>query len=634
MMAALLRVGPNRHVTWFIALGVLAAGAAMPQVRQGRYEHERRQRAILNWEIRGPVVRGRNAAVSAGTPLVTQAAMRVLHAGGNAVDAGVAALLAGGVTEFSHYGFGGEAPLLIRTRDGVVHSIPGVGRAPALMTLEFFRNLAPNAALEAEAVQRDHKTGDIPSYGTLPALVPSMVDAALLSLQRFGTLTFQEVSKTAIELAEGHPIDRVRAASIAEASTFLDLFPTSRRVFAPGDQMLRPGDVLRQTDLARTIRSMVRAEAEAATRGASREQAIEAVRDHFYRGPVAREIAAFVEDSGGLLRYEDFASFRLEVERPLSTTFRGHEIYKAGFWTQGAVMLQALNILEEYDLEGMGWNTSAYIHRLVEALKLAFADRDAWYADPDVADVPAELVTKEYAAKRRLLINPRRASAAFRPGSFGGRSPMHPSWINRPARLLPDSVLSKDTTSINIATKDGMLFSASPSGAWMPSVIAGKTGIPLTQRGHSFLTIERHPNVVAPGKRPRITLTPTLVTRKGEPYMALSTPGGDQQEQSLLQVLLAAMLFRFNPQSAIEAPRFQSKHLVSSFDDHAMEPNVLLLDERMPRFVIEELMEFGHLVERRSRRDSGSAPTAVGVRPNGVIEAGADPYHHRYAAGF
>ena len=292
-----------------------------------------------------------------------------------------------------------------------------------------------------------------------------------------------------------------------------------------------------------------------------------------------------------------------------------------------------MNILEGYDLEALGWNTPAYIHHLVESLKLAFADRDAWYADPKFVSVPAELLSKEYASTRRALINPRRASTEFRPGTFGRRKPMHPSRHAR-RRPLPDALAAKDTTSINIATADGMLFAASPSGAWMPAVIAGRTGIPLTQRGHSFLTVRDHPNVVEPGKRPRITLTPTLVTRRGQPFMALSTPGGDQQEQALLQVLLAAVVFNFNPQAAVEAPRFQSKHLVSSFDDHAMEPNALLLDERMPSFVFEELAALGHQVELRRARNSGSAPTAVKLLRNGVIEAGADPYAFRYAAGW
>lgn len=379
---------------------------------------------------------------------------------------------------------------------------------------------------------------------------------------------------------------------------------------------------------------MAGAERAALEQGKSREAAVQAVRDYFYRGPIARQMAEFVEDSGGLLRYADFAEFRLEVEEPLATEFLGYEVYKSDFWTQGAVLLQALNILEGYDLAGMGWNTPAYLHHLVEALKLAFADRDTWYADPAFFDVPGELLSKSYASVRRELIEPMQASSAFRPGSFNGRRSFHPSQHPGPMRPLPDKLASNDTTSVNIATADGMMFSASPSGAWMPAVIAAGTGIPLTQRGHSFLTIAGHPNVVEPGKRPRITLTPTLVTRKGTPFMALSTPGGDQQEQALLQVLLAVLLFNFNAQAAVEAPRFQSKHLVSSFDDHAMEPNVLLLDERMPSFVVEEMAARGHAVELRSRRNSGSAPTAIRVRPGGVIEAGADPYARRYAAAW
>ena len=626
-------MGRKRHIALVAALGLLATCAAFGQGRRQLSDKQRRQREILRWELFRPVVRGQHAAVSAGTPAVTQVTMRVLQSGGNAVDAGVAALLAGAVTEFSHFGFGGEAPLLIRTPDGRVHSIAGVGTAPALMTLEFFLNREKDPELELEAVQREHKTGHIPSYGTLPALVPGMVDAALLALQRFGTLPFGEVAEPAASLAQQHPIDNMRSRSIAEASSFLRLFPTSLAVYAPDGRRPRPGDLFRQDDLAATIRSMVRAERAALAAGKSREDAIEAVRDYFYRGPIAREIAEFVKSDGGLLRYEDFAAFRLEVEQPLRTVFHGYEVYKAGFWTQGAVLLQALNILEGYDLEALGWNTPQYIHHLVESLKLAFADRDAWYADPRFVSVPVELLSKQYASDRRALINPKRASTKFRPGTFGKRRPVHPSRHPR-RRPLPDALASKDTTSINIASADGMLFSASPSGAWMPSVIAGRTGIPLTQRGHSFLTIPGHPNVVEPGKRPRITLTPTLVTHRGEPFMALSTPGGDQQEQALLQVLLAALVFNFNAQAAVEAPRFQSKHLVASFDDHAMEPNVLLLDERMPSFVFEDLDALGHQVELRRSRNSGSAPTAVKVLRNGVIEAGADPYAFRYAAGW
>ena len=375
---------------------------------------------------------------------------------------------------------------------------------------------------------------------------------------------------------------------------------------------------------------MSAAEKNALRDGATRVQAIDAVRDYFYRGEIARKIADFSRENGGLLRYEDLAQTRLELEEPEATTYRDYEVYKSGFWTQGPILLQALNLLEGYDLRTMGWNSAEYIHTLTEALKLAYADRDTYYADPKFSDVPADLLTKEYAERRRRLIDPVHASVEFRPGEFG-REPPHPSRYAGQLRPLTDALASKDTTCINIIDNNGVMFSVTPSGAWMPSVIAGDTGIPLTQRAQSFLMIPDHPNVVEPRKRPRITLSPTIVTRRGQPFLALSTPGGDQQDQALLQVMLAVMEFRLNPQAAVEAPRIQTRHMVASFDDHAMEPNLLLLDERINPPVEVQLKEWGHQVERRSRWNSGSAPVAVLFLPNGVISAGADPYGYRYA---
>jgi gamma-glutamyltranspeptidase/glutathione hydrolase len=602
--------------------------------QQSSPERLKQQQEALRWQVIRPVVRGERAAVAAGAPGVTEAAMRMMHAGGNAVDAGVAALFAGSVTEFSHFGFGGEAPLLIRTPEGKVFSIAGVGIAPKLMTREYFLSRRTQPDLEQESNRRGRAQGPIPSYGILPALTPGMVDAGLLALKHYGGKSFNEIIQPALEMADSYPIDEMRSRSIASATRFLRRFPTSQAVFLPGGLLPRPGDIFRQPDLARTIRGMADAEKKALAAGKTREQAIDAVRDYFYRGDIARRIGDFVKANDGLLRYEDMAAFRLEVEEPLSTSFHGYEVFKSGFWTQGAVMIQALNILEGYHLDALGWNSPEYIHLLTEALKLAYADRDAWYADPKFEKMPAELLSKLYAAKRREMIDPRHANPEFRPGKFGKGEPPHPAFYVGQMRPLTDALASKDTTCINVIDKDGWMFSATPSGAWMPSVIAGDTGVPLTQRAQSFLLMPDHPNVVAPGKRPRITLSPTIVTRGGEPYMALSTPGGDQQDQALLQVLLDAMLFDFNPQAAVEAPRLQTRHLVASFDDHAMDPNKLLLDERVPESVLQELLDMGHDIERRSRWDSGSAPTALRVLPNGVIEAGADPYAFRYAAGW
>ena len=600
---------------------------------QGANPQSEVQKALRRPLLR-PVVRGRRAAVAAGTPLVTDAAMRMFHVGGNAVDAGVAALFAGAVSEFSHFGFGGEAPLLIRTADGKVHSIAGLGPAPKRMTRDFFQGLRVDAEQEQEIRRRGRNSGPIPSYGLLPALVPGMVDGGLLALKRFGTMSFAEVIQPAIELADSMPLDEVRARSILQATRFFKRFPTSRRVFLPNGRAPRPGRMFHQPDLAATLRSMAATEKAALTKMGSRAGAIDAVRDHFYRGEIARRIGRFVQENGGLLRYEDLAAYRAEVEAPITTNYRGFEVYKAGFWTQGAVMIEALNILEGFDLKKMGWNTDEYIHALVEALKLAYADRDTYYADPKFSDVPPQLLSKAYGAKRREAIDLLGASKEFLPGDFGDVEPPHPSRFAGQLRPFTDELASKDTTCINVIDKQGVMFSATPSGAWMPSVIAGDTGIPLTQRAQSFVMIPDHPNVVEPGKRPRITLSPTLVTQIGRPWMALSTPGGDQQDQALLQVLLAVIEFGLNPQAAIEAPRFQTKHMVASFDDHAIERNLLLLDERIPADVIQRLSLLGHRLERRSRWNSGSAPTAVKVHPSGAIEAGADPFAYRYAAAW
>lgn len=600
---------------------------AQARAEQRKRQAQRRERL----QIYRPVVRGKRAAIAAGTPLVTEAGMRLYHQGGNAVDAGVAAMFAGAVSEFSHFGFGGEAPLLIRLPDGQVFSIAGVGTAPKLMTRDVFLGEQAAAERESNGTWKREPEGPIPAYGILPALVPGMVDAGLLALREFGTLSFRAVAQPATDLAHGMPLDEMRAGSIYRAQKFLERFPTSFAVFAPGGRYLRPGEMFRQPDLARTLEQMMAAEDAALARGANREAAIDAVRDFFYRGEIARRITTFVEENDGLLRYEDMAAFRLELEQPEKTTFGDFEVYKSGFWTQSPVMIQALNVLEAVGIEGQQWNSPEYIHNLVESLKLAYADRDTWYADPKFADVPRELLSKEYAAERAALIDPERASPIFRPGRFGEGEPPHPSRFAGQTRPLTDALAARDTTCVNTIDASGLMFSATPSGAWMPSVIAGDTGIPLTQRAQSFLIIPEHPNVVEPGKRPRITLSPTLVTRRDQPFLALSTPGGDQQDQSLLQVMLGAMLFRMNPQAAVEAPRIQTRHLVSSFDDHAMDPNLLLVDERIPEEVVEALVALGHQVERRSKWNSGSAPVAVKRLPNGVIEAGADPYGYRYA---
>jgi gamma-glutamyltranspeptidase/glutathione hydrolase len=575
--------------------------------------------------------RGTRAAIATGSDPAAAAGMRMFYRGGNAVDAGVAAMFAGSIVEYSNFGFGGEAPLLIRTRDGKVHSIAGVGTMPKLATADLFRTRRIQPGEILSPPEPNGLKGIIPAAGLMPALVPSMVDAGLVALRDFGTKSFAEMIAPAIELADGTPIDEVRSASIDRSKRFFELWPTSKAVFLPGGKVPRPGEIFRQPDLARTLRLMADAEQRALKAGKSRVAAIDAVRDFFYRGDIARRIDAFSKANGGLLRYEDMAAFKLAPEPALSVTYRGYEVYKPGFWSQGPAMLEALNLLEGFDLRAMRFNSAEYLHTMAEAMKLAYADRDTYYGDPNFVNVPArQLLSKEYAAERRKLIGPT-ASHEFRPGRMGDKPGIHPSQSEIVRVRIDDALMARDTTGVNAIDKDGILFSATPSGSWMPSVIAGDTGIPLTERAQSFLLVPGHPNELAGGKRPRVTLSPTLVTRGGQPYIALSTPGGDNQEQSLIQVLFATIEFGMNAQSAVEAPRFQTRHLVSSFDNHAMNPGDLLLDERIAPSVALELASRKHKVGSRSRWNSGAAPTMVRILPDGVIEAGADPYGYRSA---
>jgi len=594
--------------------------------------------AVLVWAQRSsyerPVrqaARGTRAAVAAGSDYATDSGMRAYYQGGNAVDAGVTAMFAAAATEYSHFGYGGEAPILIRTRDGKVHAIAGVGTMPKLATAEFFRNRPLQPGEVTSEPEKGGLKGMVPVAGLMCALVPSMVEAGLVALREYGTRSFSETIEPAIELADGSAIDEMRANTIERCRPFFELWPTSKAHFLPNGQVPYPGTIFRQPDLARTLRGMAEAERRALAHRRNRAAGIDAVRDYFYRGAIARKIGAFVEQNHGLLRYEDMAAFRLQPEDAVSGNYRGYQVYKPGFWSQGPTMIEALNILSGFNLAAMKFNSAEYIHTLVEALKLAYADRDTYYGDPKFNKIPMEtLLSMKYADERRKLIGPS-ASLEFRPGKIGDHPPVHPSLSEVTHFKIDDMLMARDTTCVDAIDQNGMMFSATPSGSWLPSVIAGDTGIPLTERAQSFLLVPGHPNELAGGKRPRVTLSPTIVTRDGQPSMALSTPGGDNQEQSLIQIFFDVVEFGMGTEAAIEAPRIQTRHLVSSFDNHAMNPGDLLLDERINPAAMAELMKREHKVGTRARFQSGAAPVLVRVTPGGVFEAGADPWYYRSA---
>lgn len=581
-----------------------------------------------------PVVRGKRGVVAGGQPLSVEAGLRILQHGGNAVDAGVATILAASVIEFSHFSFGGEVPILIKLKGQKVAVIEGMGQAPMKATLEFFANRT-----QSDSAGGAKRAAQIPSTGPLAATVPAVLDACVTALDQFGTKTLAEVMEPAIELADGFPIDELRVQYIRTRAPIFSQWPDAKRVFLPGGEIPKVGDLFVQADLARTLREIVRAErlASKGTRN-NRHAGLMAARDYFYRGPIARRIGNYMQANGGLIAADDFAKFSAKVGQPVETEYRGYQVFKAGFWTQGPAMLETLNMLEGFDLQKMGHNSPGYIHTLAEALKLALADRDRYYGDPNFVKIPmSELLSKEYAALRRPLIDERHASLAQQPGDPMNMKAVLATAVQTVGRAstLPEIERANDTTCVNVVDKDGNMFSATPSGAWLPAVVAGDTGVLMGQRLQSSLTDPNSPNVVAPGKRPRITLTPTLVLKGGEPFMVLSTPGGDNQDQALLQVLLNIIEFGMNPQEAVEAPRFDTQHYVSSFDDHEFLPGSLNLESRVNLKTIQELSEKGHKVKVQGEWGTLSAPTVIIYDPKtGVASAGADPRRSRYAVAW
>lgn len=578
-----------------------------------------------------PTVRGVRGVVAGGHPLVAEAGLRMLHRGGNAVDAGVAAVLAASVIEFSHFGFGGEVPVIIKPANKPVITINGQGQAPELATREFFEKRKTESG--DDAVRSGSKPPPIPSTGPLAATVPGVLDAMIVALDNYGTMKLADVMMPAIELADAFPIDEMRVNYIHNTRRVYEQWPASRAVFVPNGQEPKVGDIFVQKDLARTLRELIGVEKKNARRG--RHAALEAVRDYFYRGPLAKRYCDAIEQAGGLMRAGDMAKFRAEIDQPAKVVYRGYEVYKVGFWSQGPAMLEALNLLEGYDLKTMGHNSPDYIHTMTEAIKLAFADRDRWYGDPRFVKVPgAELLAKDYAELRRALISPKSASMDHRPGDPINKKPLA-EMISVNSHDIPEAERASDTTCVNVIDAAGNVFSATPSGAWLPSFIAGSTGIPISSRMQSFLLTPDHPNELKPGKRPRITLSPTLVLKDGRPFAALSTPGGDNQDQALTQVLLNVIEFGMNPQEAVEAARFETAHYVSSFADHKFNPGSLSVEKRFGEQIIEEMKKRGHKVEVNENFAPTSAPTIVIYDPKSrLIQAGADVRRGRYAIGW
>ncbi len=482
--------------------------------------------------------------------------------------------------------------------------------------------------------------GLVPGNGPLGATIPAMLDAMAIALETKGTMRLEQVIQPAIELADGFPMYAFLRNFLVSERKATEQYEWSAKTYYPNGHVPEVGEMFRQPNLARTLRAIADADKKAFARSKNRVTAIRAGRDAFYTGDIARRIVEADKAAGGVFAYEDLASFHGQIEKPATTSFHGFDVYKAGPWNQGPALLQTLNILEGVDLHAFGVNSADYIHYVHEAIKLAFADRNAYYGDPAFATVPmAGLLSKPYAAERRALIGPR-ASLDHRVGDPFRFDPA----VKAPAsRYTPHSQGEKsgaeagDTTCVDVVDKDGNLFSATPSSGWLlgGAFVAGDTGVPLSNRMTVFDLDPMSPNVLVGGKRPRTTLTPTIVLKDGVPFLAISTPGGDSQDQQILNVLLEMIVFGRDIQEAIEAPRVNSLHPFGSFDSHPSEPGVLEIENRVPEAVRDALTARGHKLKVLPPYGMSTGVVAVGVDPkNGTLRGGADVRRERYIFGW
>jgi gamma-glutamyltranspeptidase / glutathione hydrolase len=566
-----------------------------------------------------PLILGREAMVSTEHYLSAAAAARIFDRGGNAIDAAVAAALVEGVVNPHMHTIAGEAPMLIRlgSSDRLV-SINGNTMAPARATIAHYR------ALGLELV---------PGEGLLAAGVPAAFGAFACALENFGTKSLAEIAGPALALCEDgfpmHPglagdddsidVPGLGLGSIrANAEVFRARWPSTARVYMPGGELPRSGDLIRNPALANLFRRLL--DGEAGARGGGREAGLRAAVDRFYRGDIARDIVAHSDAHGGLLALEDLAAFTTRIEEPASRTYRGATVFKCGPWSQGPVFLQQLALLEGFDLGSMGHNSAAYLHTLIEAAKLAFADREAYYADPEFVDVPLkELFSDRYAALRRALIDPERASMELRPGD--PRAMRAEAGVALQARSW-----GAGTTHVDAADRQGNLIAITPSGAWLrSSPVADALGVPLGTRLQTFYLDERHPNALAPHKRPRTTLTPSMTMTRDGRWIAFGTQGGDQQDQWTLQFFLNVTDFGMNLQQAIEAPRYSCMHAPSSFYPHDAVPGLVRLESRISERVRDELAARGHKVETRPPWCDGNVLAVALDGDRGQLSAGADP---------
>lgn len=557
-----------------------------------------------------PPLHGRHWMAITGKPLAATAGAMTFAKGGNAVDA-ACAMLAATCTMWDVLSWGGETQALIyNPKTKKVIAINALGVAPTGATAQFFKDKGMKYP---------------PQYGPLAAVTPGTAGGLMTMLAEYGTMSLKDVLAPAMQMAEGYPIEAQTANSIERNKDLIKDWPYSKKVFLthPGESREAPiaGEIFSQPDLLETLRKIVEAEQQALKKGKTRKEAIYAAYDRFYKGDIAKEFVRGSKEQGGLITEQDLANWKVKIEEPLMTIYKGIEVHKLQQWTQGPVMLQTLNILENFDLKSMGYNSSRYIHTLYQAMNLSFADRDFYYGDPAFApEEPMKgLLSKEYAKERSKMINEERNNNKVGPGDpYPYEGKVNPynhllkNWGNAQSSLsTPTEKYFEDfaagTTTVEAADKEGWVVSITPSGGWVPACIAGNTGIGMSQRMQSFvLNEEENPfNVVEPGKRPRVTLTPSLALKDGKPFLSFAKQAGDEQDQLLIQFFLNVVEFNMTVQESCEAPSFLTNQMYSSFGDHEKRPGSLILNSQMPPWVRKELGQKGY---RIMYRESTSGP--------------------------
>ncbi len=590
-----------------------------------------------------PPLHAKNWMAITGKPLSANAGAMIFTQGGNAIDA-ACAMLAAGCTMWDVLSWGGETQAIIyNPKTKKVISINALGVAPTGATVDFFKSKGYDYP---------------PEYGPLAAVTPGTPGGLCFMLAEYGTMSLKQVLTPAMQMADGYPMEDETARSIERSKERIKQWPYSKAVFLPhaGQQYEAPeaGEIFRQQDLLQTLQKMVDAEQEALKKGKNRKESIYAAYDRFYKGDIAKEFVRGCQEQGGLITMEDLSKWKPIQEEPLKINYKGIDVYKLQQWSQGPAMLQALNILENFDLKAMGYNSTRYIHTVYQSMSLAFADRDFYYGDPYFApDEPIQgLLSKDYAKERAKLINLEKNDPKIGPGDpypyEGKTNPYRDvmkqrgfvAYNNSPIDENYLDALHRGTTSIEAADKDGWVVSVTPSGGWVPACIAGHTGVGMSQRMQSFVldpSIDPF-NVVEPGKRPRVTLTPSLAMKDGKPFLAFAVQGGDTQDQNLLQFFLNVVEFGMTVQEAVEAPNINTDQLWLSLggtkmDDRKPKPGSILLDINTPDFTRKELKQMGYKLTF-GERTSGPINAMYFDWKHGTIWGGSSNNGEDYGIGW